>query len=168
VVKLTAARSRIAGGLYGSLLFFVLAAASPAQADSGSDAPARLGGFEVVLEDETREIPGRAGRIRWATYWNLAWDAHPQALAYQIETMTSEGVSPKLKTQDGTFIKLEVASGENKKSLGLDKRDLQIALISGQLSYRVRALLADNRAGEWSAHFPVGRIGAPPPWKGGG
>ena len=46
----------------------------------------------ATLEDEVRELPSK--RIAWSTYWKLCWH-YPGAKAYELQTLTSEGISPK-------------------------------------------------------------------------
>ena len=102
----------------------------------------------ATLEDEVSDVGD--GRIDWATYWKLCWDDYPGAVGYQLQTMTSEGVSPRLKDQNTNCLRLEVAKNTNLRELGLHKREVMLALVSGQLSYRVRAVLADGSTSGWS------------------
>lgn len=109
----------------------------------------------ATLEDETRDLS--EGQIIWTTYWKLCWTAYPGATAYELETMTGEGARRKLRRQTETCLRVEVAKGRNEKAKGLFNRDLMLASISGQLSYRVRARLDGNRVSEWSPLMEVGR-----------
>ena len=137
---------------------------TPNPTTEAANSPSEMNGFIVVLEDEVRDMPN--SRIKWNTHWTLCWDEFSNALAYQIETMTGEGKSPHLITQQHKCKRIEVASGENKASLGLVSRDLQIALQSGQLAYRVRAVLPGEHNSPWSAYFAVGRVEPLPAWQG--
>lgn len=117
-----------------------------------------VSGLVTTLEDEVRDLPD--GQIAWSTYWKLCWDEYPGAQGYELQTMTGEGRSPKLRRQSGRCFRLQSAAGENQKAAGLLNRDLQLKLQEGQLGYRVRAVLADNRVSEWSVSMPVGKATA--------
>ncbi len=121
-------------------------------------APRTVSGLVTTLEDEVRDLPD--GQIAWSTYWKLCWDEYPGAQGYELQTMTGEGRSPKLRRQSGRCFRLQAAAGENQKTAGLVNRELQLKLQEGQLGYRVRAVLADNRVSEWSVTMPVGKATA--------
>jgi len=121
-------------------------------------APRTVSGLVSTLEDEVRDLPD--GQIAWSTYWKLCWDEYPGAQGYEMQTMTSEGRSPKLRRLSGRCFRLQAAAGENPKTAGLMNRELQLKLQEGQLGYRVRAVLADNRVSEWSVSMPVGKATA--------
>lgn len=135
-------------------LLAIAAAAGVAAAATAEPLPA-MGGFSASLVDEVRDLPGH--RIAWRTYWTLCWDAYPAARGYELQAMTSEGGSVRPKAVDGPCHRLEVAADENPKAEGLRARDLQLALQSGQLAYRVRAVLADGRTSPWSPVFGAGK-----------
>lgn len=107
------------------------------------------------LEDEVRDLDG--GKIRWSTYWKLCWEPAPRAAGYELETVTAEGASPKLKRQSGTCFRLEIAAGENHNSAGLLHREQLIAVQKGQLAYRVRTVLDNHQRSEWSSLRELGR-----------
>lgn len=111
-------------------------------------------GFVARLEDEVSESGARG--IKWSTYWELCWDEYPAAVAYDVQTVTSEGISPKLRRQTERCFRMQVASGVNDKSQGLFNRDAVIAMQTSQLSYRVRAVLSDSRTSAWSDQIAVG------------
>jgi len=115
----------------------------------------------ATLADEVAEP--QAGHVAWTTYWTLCWDAYPRAVAYELQTLTSEGASPKLRRERERCFRLEVAKGTNPKDKGFFNRELMLAGISGQLAFRVRAVLGDNRVSEWSALMPVGVATRPQP-----
>jgi hypothetical protein len=112
-------------------------------------------GLVSTLEDETQDLPD--GKIAWVTYWKLCWDGYPGAQGYELETMTGEGVSRKLRRQTETCFRLEIAKGRNEKSKGLFNRELMLASISGQIAYRVRACLDGNQATTWSPLMEAGK-----------
>lgn len=116
-------------------------------------------GLVATLEDEVRDLPGE--RIAWATYWKLCWQSYPGAKGYELETLTGEGASPKLRRQSEPCLRIEAAAGENEKSRGLLNREVLLALQSGQLAYRVRAVLDGNRVSEWSPPLAVGEATRP-------
>ncbi len=113
-------------------------------------------GLTATLEDAVRELPGK--RIAWSTSWVLRWDPYPGAIAYELEMLTGEGVSPKLCRQGERCLRLEVAANENERWQGLLYRDLQVALRVGQLAYRVRAVLGTNSVSAWSSAIAVGTV----------
>ena len=109
----------------------------------------------ATLEDEVQDLPG--GKISWSTYWRLCWANYEGASAYELQALTSEGPSNKLRRQSERCFRLEVAAGENPKSEGLLKRDLQLSMRASELSYRVRAVFADSRVSEWSKSLTIAR-----------
>lgn len=115
---------------------------------------AELHGLKATLEDRVRDLPG--GRIAWNTYWHLCWDAYPGASGYELAVNTGEGASPKLRQLHDRCFHLEVAAGENERSLSLYNRKALLAMQAGQLAYRVRVVLPGNRAGQWSTPFVAG------------
>ena len=117
--------------------------------------PAPVKHLFAELEDEVRNIPGN--RIHWSTYWKLCWEKYPEAVGYELQIATSEGVSKKLRRQSEQCLRVEVAAGENERSRGLVNRELQLTLATGQLAYRVRAVLKDNRTSEWSPLMEAGQ-----------
>ncbi len=124
----------------------------PGTAQEGVLSPVE--GLTATLEDEVRDLYG--GRIAWATYWQLCWSAYPGAIAYELQPLTSEGASRKLRRQSERCFRLEAVKGENDASQGLVSRDLLLALQRGQLAYRVRAVLGDQRPSPWSRPMAVG------------
>jgi hypothetical protein len=123
---------------------------------SGHDQPTAplVQNLASTLEDEVRELPKE--RIAWSTFWKLCWDKIPDANAYELETLTSEGSSGRFRRQSENCFRIEAAAGENNKSEGLLNRQLQLALQSSQLAYRVRAVMNGGRVGEWSRAVSVG------------
>ncbi len=113
-------------------------------------------GMKMTLEDEVRDLPD--GRIAWSTYWKLCWEPYAGAVAYEMQTLTGEGTSRKLRRQHDTCLRIEAAAGENAKEKGLVNRDLLLALQSGQLAYRIRAVLDGDRVSEWSSVMMVGEV----------
>ena len=111
-------------------------------------------GLVSTLSDEVEELP--AELIRWSTYWQLCWEAYPEAEAYELQTVLMEGKSPKLKRQSDRCFRIQAASNENQKSQGLLNRDLILLMHKIQLGYRVRAVLDNNRVSEWSQVMAVG------------
>jgi hypothetical protein len=61
-----------------------------------------VGGPVASLEDEVKDLPGQ--RLRWATHWRLRWEPYPGAVAYELQTLTSEGeVRQPRRTQERTL-----------------------------------------------------------------
>ncbi|MBW4671206.1 MAG: hypothetical protein KME60_28230 [Cyanomargarita calcarea GSE-NOS-MK-12-04C] len=116
-------------------------------------------GLVSTLYDEVNDLP--AERIRWSTYWQLCWQPYPKAQKYELQTVTMEGKSPKLKSISDRCLRMQAASNENKKSQGLLNRELILLMHTVQLGYRVRAVLDDNRVSEWSEVMVVGATTSP-------
>lgn len=144
-----------------ALIFALLVAScgspstTPPTQTTSAQPPPTVQGLAATLEDEVRDVNN--GRIKWSTYWKLCWNEYPSAKAYELQVMTSEGVSPKLRRQTDRCFRIEAAAGINDKSQGLLNRDQLLGLQFGQLSYRVRAVLDDNRFSEWSTAMALGR-----------
>ncbi len=111
-------------------------------------------GFVATLIDDVKPKP--RGRIRWTTTWRLCWDVPPGAVGYELQTLTGEGTSPKLRRHADRCLRIEAAVNENRKSQGLFNRKLLLATISGQLAYRVRSVLEDGSRSAWSRSYAVG------------
>lgn len=111
-------------------------------------------GIVATLEDKVQELPNQ--RIAWSTYWKLCWDKYPEAIGYELQTVTGEGKSPKLRQQTSRCFLLQTAAGNNKKSQGLLNRDAILSFQAAQLSYRVRAVLKGDRKSQWSPAWSVG------------
>ncbi len=124
------------------------------RADASRVVPPPVRGLVATLEDEVHDLPGE--RMAWATYWKLCWEDYPGARAYELQLLTGEGVSPKLRRQSERCVRLEVAKGENAKKLGLVNREVLLALQAGQLAYRVRAVLDEGRVSDWSSPVAAG------------
>jgi hypothetical protein len=117
---------------------------------TGVDLPP-VRGLTASLEDETQTLDGRR---RWSTYWRLCWTPYPNASGYELQTVTSEGRSPRLKVQTDRCYRLQVAAGFGEGARG---RDLQLQVQSSQLAFRVRAITSDGRRSAWSDTAPAGR-----------
>ena len=109
----------------------------------------------AALEDEVHDVPD--GKIEWSTYWHLCWANYEGASAYELQALTSEGSSDKLERQSDRCFRLQVAAGKNARTQGMLNRDLQLAIRSSQLAYRVRAVLADGQFSEWSKPLSVAK-----------
>ncbi len=106
------------------------------------------------LDDERHVLAD--GRIAWRTWWELCWDDYPEATAYEVQTVTGEGTSPRLRRQTGECIRTEAAAGEDSPETVDARRELLLTLQAGQLAYRVRAVLDGDRRSEWSPAQAVG------------
>lgn len=118
-------------------------------------------GLIASLEDETTDLPD--GKMAWVSFWKLCWKNYPEAIEYELETFTGEGSARKLRRQTDTCFRIEIAKGKNEKSKGLFNRELMLASISGQLAYRVRAVLPGNRVTQWSPLMEAGKATSPAP-----
>ena len=146
-------------GMSAVALAFALLASSCGTPSSGVVREERpltpVQGLTATLEDEVRDLAD--GRIKWSTYWKLCWDEYPGATAYELQTITSEGTSPKLRRQSERCFRIEAAANVNKKSQGLRNRDELLALQMGQLFYRVRAVIDGTRTSAWSPPMELGK-----------
>lgn len=136
-------------------IFLLSAAACGTKAEKQATVSPPVQNLTATLDDEVHDLPD--GEIRWTTYWRLCWAKYEGAREYELQAVTPEGASPKLSRQSDTCFRLEVAGGKNPKAQGLLKRDLQLAVRSGELAYRVRAVLADGRASEWSQPVSIAK-----------
>jgi hypothetical protein len=122
--------------------------------------PTPVTGLVGSLVDEQSDLPD--GRVAWRTHWQLCWTAYSGATAYELEVRTGEGPSPQLRQQQETCFRIEAAAGEDTKTDLSHSRRTLLAMQSGQLAYRVRAVLGPGRVSAWSAALAVGTEGAPP------
>ena len=139
----------------GIFTFLSFAAACGTKAEKQTTVSPPVQNLTATLEDEVHDLPG--GEIEWSTYWRLCWPSYEGVREYEIQSLTSEGASDKLHRQTERCFRLEVAAGENPKREGLRNRDLQLALRSTELSYRVRAVLANAQFSEWSEALTAGK-----------
>jgi len=135
--------------------FLLSAAACGTKAEKQAAVAPPVQNLTATLEDEVHDLPD--GEIRWTTYWRFCWADYEGASEYELQALTSEGASDKLRHQTERCFRLEVAGGKNPKAQGLLHRDLQLAIRSSELSYRVRAVLAGGRSSEWSKPVSVGQ-----------
>lgn len=113
-------------------------------------------GMRTSLEDEVAELAN--GQIGWSTYWKLCWEKYPQAEAYELQTITSEGSSARLKRVNSPCYRLQVAAGKNNKTQGLLNRKQLLSLQTGQLAYKVRAVIKGHTYSEWSKVIQVQQV----------
>lgn len=144
------------GFLYVVLLCYPLVISSCSGKEAKQEKKRAVGpvrGITTSLEDEVEALPDE--QISWSTYWKLCWEEYPEAEAYEIQTVTSEGSSPKVKKIQQPCYRLQIAAGKNKKSQGLMNRNMLIGLQSGQIAYKVRAVLGKNTYSPWSKPMQV-------------
>ncbi|MEO6724592.1 MAG: hypothetical protein ABIU20_11370 [Blastocatellia bacterium] len=113
----------------------------------------------ATLEDDVRDLPD--GQIAWTTYWKLCWEPYAGAQGYELEPITGEGTGRRRVHQAGVCYRVEVAKGQNAKVQGFFNRELMLASLSGQMSYRVRAVLSNGHVNQWSTPAIVGQNGKP-------
>ncbi len=114
----------------------------------GKTRPVSVTGITTTFEDEVRGLPG--DQIAWSTYWKFCWDAYPGAESYELQIITSEGASPRLKNRKAPCYRIQMATGVNARQQGMLDRAKLLELQIGQFSYRVRAVLGNNQYSEWS------------------
>ncbi len=107
------------------------------------------------LDDDQHATPG--GDVAWRTWWGLCWDPYPGATSYELQAVTGEGASPRLRSQLDECLRVEAAAGEAPPDSVAARRATSLAVQEGQLAYRVRAVLDGGRRSEWSAPQAVGR-----------
>ncbi len=107
-----------------------------------------VSGIVTTFEDEVKDLPG--DQIAWSAFWKFCWQEYPKARSYELQVITSEGTSPKLRSRKEPCFRIQVAAGTNPKEQGMLNRDKLMELQIGQLSYRVRAVLGENRYSDWS------------------
>lgn len=118
----------------------------------------------VRLEDERHPLAD--GRVAWRTWWELCWDPYPGARSYEVQVVTGEGVSPRLREQTDRCIRTEAAAGEDSPEALEAKRTTLLVLQEGQLADQVRAVTADDRRSEWTPPQPVGVEDSRAQWPG--
>ena len=112
---------------------------------------------------KTTSEPLESGLMKWRVDWSLCWDPSPNAIGYDLQVLTIEGISRRLTRVMKPCLEVEVASGEHSQDRIEREKGIQMALQGTQLSYRVRAALPDNRVTEWSRAVRAGEdLGAPP------
>jgi hypothetical protein len=111
-------------------------------------------GVTATLSDSVRAADD--GRVAWSTLWTLCWVPVDHAVAYELETVTSEGTSPRIQRTTASCKVLQVAAGISRPSEKDSLRHAQLGLMLGQLAYRVRAVSADSARSEWSGPFTAG------------
>lgn len=131
------------------LLIFLPCCNQPSPTGNTEDKLPAITQFSTSLEDEIKNLPDN--QISWSTYWKMCWPAYPEAMEYEIQVSTSEGTSPKIKSHTNTCYRIQIATGINDKAQGMFNRDNQIKLQSGQLGYKVRAVVNSKQVSEWSA-----------------
>ena len=118
-------------------------------------------GFTTSVK--TTSEPLSSGLMKWRADWSLCWDPSPNAIGYDLQVLTAEGISPRLRRQLKPCLDVEVAAGEAPPERVEREQRIQMSIQRSQLSYRVRAALPDNRVGEWSREISAGEdLGAPP------
>ena len=137
-----------------TVLALLLAAACGRKAQQRVSVAPPVQNLSATLDDEIHELSGE--KIKWSTSWRLCWADYKGVSEYQLQALTSEGASDKLRRQSERCFRVEVAAGENPKTQGLLNRDLQVAMRSSELAYRVRAVLGDGQFSEWSKPLSVG------------
>jgi len=114
------------------------------------------------LIERSRTLP--SGLVDWDIDWRLCWRAYPEAVHYELRTLTSEGASPKLRRHDSTCRTISVAGKASKPSERAKDRLVLLGFQKGAVAYMVRAVLPDGRRTPWSPAAPAateGPIAAP-------
>ena len=118
-------------------------------------------GFTTSVK--TTSEPLSSGLMKWRADWSLCWDPSPNAIGYDLQVLTAEGISPRLRRQLKPCLEVEVASGEHTQDRIERELGIQMSIQRSQLSYRVRAALSSGQVGAWSRDVSVGEdLSAPP------
>ena len=107
----------------------------------------------------TAATPVASGSVVWIATWTLCWDPIPGAVGYEVQPMTAESASARLKRVETPCFSVDIAAGEDRPSDLQSKRDVQIAMQRSQLSYRVRADFGGNVVSAWSPAIDAGATG---------
>ena len=79
-----------------------------------------LTGLRATLEDTTDPYSTEGVKHwRWRTHWVIQWAPVPDAVAYELIYMTSEGASKKSTRLDAPPFRLEVTKGDNPQTEGM-------------------------------------------------
>ena len=117
-----------------------------------------LTGLRATLEDTTDPYSTEGVKHwRWRTHWVIQWAPVPDAVAYELIYMTSEGASKKSTRLDAPPFRLEVAKGDNPQTEGMPTRTIQLITIQSLLSVRVVPRMADGSLGPASPWLQAGR-----------
>jgi hypothetical protein len=107
----------------------------------------------------TSATPVSGERVAWTSMWTLCWDPLPGAVGYEIQAVTWETVSTRIRRVEAPCFSVELAAGEDVSSEVEEKRDTQLAVHRSQLAYRVRADFGGNVVGAWSRAIDAGSTG---------
>jgi hypothetical protein len=86
----------------------------------------------------------------------MRWDEYPDAVGYDVRTLTGEGASARLARQPHRCLRIEVAAGENTAAELPARRKMLLAMQQGQLAFQVRAVGRGGRVSPWSRPLAVG------------
>ena len=111
-------------------------------------------GFRTSVK--TLSEPLGSGLTNWRADWSICWDRTPNAIGYDLQVLTAEGISPRLRRLTTTCLEVEVAAGEHPPDRIERELGIQMSLQRSQLSYRMRAALPNDQVGEWSRDVSAG------------
>jgi hypothetical protein len=122
---------------------------------------------------EPTAVPGAAPMLSSATLvddvdpavgtWSTTWTAcfappgDPAVVRWEVQTVTAEGVSPRVRELSGGCIDLQLAQGRGTAPVDDPGRTAALA-DAGSLAYRVRAVRADGSATPWTDPVVVGTV----------
>jgi len=113
------------------------------RSDAAETAPdQRVRGLRAQLVDEEQRTP--EGRYAWTTRWRLCWQPVPEASAYLIGIVTSEGVDPRLREVRRPCYELTVATGSAARRGARPGRAAQLSHVRSTLSVNVTAKVASG------------------------
>ena len=95
----------------------------------------------------------------WSTTWAACFaPAGNEAVAgWEVQTVTTEGVSPQVRELTGGCIDLKLAQGRGTAPIDDPGRTAALA-DAGSLAYRVRAVRTDGSATPWTDPVVVGTV----------
>lgn len=128
-------------------------------ADAGaSREPIQISGVRAELADTTQTYTKNATPYwRWRTDWLLHWERLARASHYELQFLTSEGMSGRSRRFIAPPFRLEVAKGDNLQAAEFPTRAIQLLTIQSLLAVRIIAHFADGSQSLPSQWLSVGR-----------
>jgi hypothetical protein len=151
-----AALVALAAGLPGCSAGEVGTPAAPATAAAETVAVA---GAAPVLVSATLVDDVDPAVGTWSTTWTACFApaGDPAVVRWEVQTVTAEGVSPRVRELSGGCIDLQLAQGRGTAPVDDPGRTAALA-DAGSLAYRVRAVRADGSATPWTDPVVVGTV----------
>jgi hypothetical protein len=151
-----AALLALAAGLAGCSAGGAGTPAAPATAAAGTTAVTGAAPVlaSAALVDDVDPAVGT-----WSTTWEACFaPAGNEAVAsWEVQTVTAEGIAPRVRGLTGRCIDLQLAQGRGTAPVDDPGRTAALA-DAGSLAYQVRGVRADGSATPWTDPVVVGTI----------